>query len=79
MTARLGTVPTTAERVEWLEQQLADALARIAVLEARGDVDDQADGPAPAALTPNWRPIKAAAPLAGYSESGIRVAMKRHT
>jgi hypothetical protein len=72
MTAQLGTVPTTAERVELLEEQLADALARIAAPEARGDVDDQIDGAAPTALPPNWKPLPEAAKLAGFSWSGMR-------
>jgi hypothetical protein len=79
MTAQLGTVPTTAERVELLEQQLADALARIAALESARDVDDQVDGSAPTALpSPPWFPIKKAAALVGYSEPGLRKAIRRH-
>jgi hypothetical protein len=78
MTARLGTVPTTAERVETLEHQLADALVRITALEASRDADDAIDGPAPPLLPPNWKPLKRAAPLVGYSEPGLRKAMKRH-
>jgi hypothetical protein len=76
MTARLGTVPTTAERVELLERQLAEALERIAVLESARDVDEQIDGAAPVLLGPSWRPIKAAAALVGYSESALRKASK---
>jgi hypothetical protein len=77
MTARLGTVPTTAERVELLEHLLAEALARIEVLESGRDVDDAIDGPAsPPLPSPPWFPIKAAAALVGYSESALRKASK---
>jgi hypothetical protein len=69
---RLGEVPTLAERVELLEHRLAEALARIEVLESARDADDQADGAAPAPLPVNWQPLKKAAAIAGYSWSGLR-------
>jgi hypothetical protein len=72
MTARLGTVPTIGDRVLQLEHQLAEALARIAVLEARGDAEDAVDGPAPQPLPPSWKPIKAASALVGYSPTMLR-------
>lgn len=72
MTARLGSVPTWPERVLVLEQQLAEALAQIAVLEARADADDALDGLAPSALPANWVPLRKAAAAAGYSWSGLR-------
>jgi hypothetical protein len=56
-----------------------EVLARIAALEARADADDSLDGPAPQPLPPNWVPIKAAAPLVGFSESGLRKAKDHHT
>jgi hypothetical protein len=83
---RLGETPTLVERVLMLERIVAEQAeviaaqgTRISAIESARDVDDQVDGPAPAALPPNWRPIKVAAPLVGYSESGLRAAMKRHT
>jgi hypothetical protein len=81
MTARIGTVPTTAERVELLERLLAEALARIEVLEDQlvHQAHEDEDGPAPAVLPPNWKPLKQAAPIVGYSEPGLRKAMRRHT
>jgi hypothetical protein len=76
---RLGEVPTLAERLATLERVVAEQAelmsthqARIAVLEARGDVDEQLDGAAPAQLPPNWQPLKKAAAIAGYSWSGLR-------
>jgi hypothetical protein len=78
MTTRLGTVPTMAERMALVEHQLAEAWARIGVLEAKGDAEDAVDGPGPGELSSSWRPIKSAAAAVGYSESGLRAAMKRH-
>jgi hypothetical protein len=75
---RLGTTPTLAERIDRLEHQLAEAMARIAALESARDADDQTDGPAPEALSSSWRPIKAAAEQVGYTESGLRAARRRH-
>jgi hypothetical protein len=74
---RFGEMPTMAERVLVLERQLADALVRITALEASHDADDQIDGAAPVALSPNWKPLKRAAALVGYSEPGLRKAVKR--
>ena len=68
----LCSVPTMAERVLVLEQQRAEALARIAALEAAGDARDQVDGPAPRPLAPSWKPIKAASALVGYSPTMLR-------
>jgi hypothetical protein len=73
---RLGEVPTTAERLLVVERLLAEALARIEVLEAARDVDDAIDGPAPTPLSSSWKPIKTAAALVGYSESALRKASK---
>jgi hypothetical protein len=75
---RLGTTPTLAERMLMLERLVADQAERIAVLERARDAVDQIDGPTPAPLPPNWKPIKTAAELVGYSESGLRKAIKRH-
>jgi hypothetical protein len=83
-TARIGERPTVREdldRALALIAEQADVIAahqvRIAALEARGDADDQIDGPAPAALpSPPWVPIKTAATLVGYSESALRKASK---
>jgi hypothetical protein len=75
---RFGERPTTAERVDLLEHQLAEALARIAALEARGDADDQIDGVAPAPLPPQWQPLKAACAVAGFSPSGLRKRIATH-
>jgi hypothetical protein len=86
VTARLGTAPTMREDLDRaldLIAKQADVIAalagRIEVLEAARDVDDQVDGSTPQALPPNWRPIKKAAPIVGYSEPGLRKAMRRHT
>jgi hypothetical protein len=68
---RLGEVPTLAERLATLERVVAEQVAKIAALEARADADDQLDGSAPSPLPPNWIPIKAAAPVAGFSQSGF--------
>jgi hypothetical protein len=75
---RLGERPTTAERVDLLEHQLAEALARIEALESARDADDQVDGPVPQTLPPNWVPIKKAAARVGRSESALLKAIKRH-
>jgi hypothetical protein len=61
--ARFGEDPTMAERL----------------LVAARDVDDQVDGQVPRPLpSPPWFPIKTAAALVGYSEPGLRKAIKRH-
>jgi hypothetical protein len=78
LTPRLGEVPTTAERLLVVERLLAEALARIEVLEAARDADDAVDGPAPQALPPNWVSIKVAAAFVGRSESALLKAIKRH-
>jgi hypothetical protein len=75
---RFGEGPTSAERLDVVEKALAEALARIAVLESARDVAEEADGPVPGRLPPNWKPIKAAASQVGYSEAGLRKAIKRH-
>jgi hypothetical protein len=75
---RLGSVPNLAERMLVLERALAAALARIDVLEAANDAVDMVDGPVPAALPPQWHPVKVAALQVGYSEPGLRKAIKRH-
>jgi hypothetical protein len=84
VTTRLGTGPTLREDLDRAlgliaEQavQIAEQALRIAALEAGRDADDQVDGPTPAPLPPNWKPIKTAAELVGYSESGLRKAIKR--
>jgi hypothetical protein len=85
MTAALGTVPTTAERVSVLERlavEQAEVIAalteRIAVLEDQLVAAGDEDGPTPQPLPPNWKPIKAAAALVGRSESALLKAIKRH-
>jgi hypothetical protein len=75
----LGTVPTLVERLAALEHQLAEALARIAALEVGRAAAEEEDGPSPQASSSQWRPIKAAAALVGFSESGLRAAIRRHT
>jgi hypothetical protein len=76
----LGTVPTMAERMALVEHRLAEALERIAVLDQLVvQHHEDEDGPAPAPLASSWRPLKAAAALVGYSESGLRAAIRRHT
>jgi hypothetical protein len=77
-TARLGTAPTMREDLDRALALVAALSERVSVLEAARDVDDQVDGPAPAPLPPNWKPIKLAAPIVGYSESGLRKAIRRH-
>lgn len=72
----LGTVPTMAERVLVLERLVAEQAEQIRRLLARADADDQIDGSAPQPLPPNWKPIKAASALVGYSESALRKASK---
>jgi hypothetical protein len=75
---RLGEVPTLAERVELLEHHLAEALARISALEDQRGATAEEDGSAPQPLPANWRPIKQAAAIVGYSEPGLRKAIRRH-
>jgi hypothetical protein len=76
MTARLGTVPALREDLDRALTLIAALTERIEVLESARDVDDQVDGPAPQPLPPNWKPIKAAAAVVGYSESALRKASK---
>jgi hypothetical protein len=76
MTARLGTVPSLREDLDRALALIAALTERIEVLESARDVDDQVDGPTPTPLPPNWKPIKAAAALVGYSESALRKASK---
>jgi hypothetical protein len=74
---RLGEGPTLAERLLVLEHVVAELLAWKAeheAEEAKGE-DGEPLSPLP---SPPWVPIKAAAPAVGYSESGLRAAMKRH-
>jgi hypothetical protein len=71
MTARLGTVLTIAERVELLEHRLAEALARISVLEdvpKSGDVSAEDGSPRPPG---RWLKMKPAVKVTGYSRSGL--------
>jgi hypothetical protein len=75
---RLGTVPTLAEHMLVLEKALAALTERLDALESARDAVNGIDGPAPVALPPNWHRIKQAAALVGYSEPGLRKAIKRH-
>lgn len=76
MTARLGTTPTMREDLDRALALIAALTERIAAIEAKGDADDHLDGPAPQPLPPNWKPIKVASALVGYSESALRKASK---
>jgi hypothetical protein len=88
-TARLlGEAPTTAEIVAMLQgqvvelqqavatqaAQIAAQAATISTLVARTEAEDQLDGPVPQPLPSNWKPIKAAAEVVGYSPSALRKA-----
>jgi hypothetical protein len=82
---RLGEMPTLAERIAALERvvaeqaaQITEQMKRIAALEARGEVEDQVDGPAPRPLSSNWKPLRQAAAMAGYSWSGLRKKIMTH-
>jgi hypothetical protein len=75
---RLGTTPTLREDLDRALDLIAVLTERIAVLESARDVDDAIDGTAPEPLPASWVPIKAAAPQVGYSEAGLRKAIKRH-
>jgi hypothetical protein len=85
MTAALGTVPTLAERLATLERVVAEQAAVIAAHQARIVVledhllqQEGEDGPAPAPLPPNWKPLKQAAALSGFSWSGLRKRIDMH-
>jgi hypothetical protein len=69
---RLGTTPTLREDLDRALGLLAEALARIAALEARADADDAIDGDVPQPLPPNWKPLKRAVEISGYSASALR-------
>jgi hypothetical protein len=79
----LGTTPTPVERLAALERVVAEQAEAIAAYEVRiTALEDQIahqeeDGPAPVRLPSSWHPVKAAAPLAGFSESGLRKRIDR--
>jgi hypothetical protein len=77
LTPRLGEGPTSAERIDRLERVVAELLAWKAEHEAK-EANGEDGEPSPPLPSPPWFPIKAAAPAVGYSESGLRAAMKRH-
>jgi hypothetical protein len=73
----LGEDPTAREVAEQalaenaaLREVVAKLIARVEVLEKADDIDE--DGPAPRPLPPNWKPLKRAAELSGYSPSALR-------
>jgi hypothetical protein len=74
---RFGEGPTTAERVAVLERIVAELLAWKAEHEAEEAKGEDGE-PSPPLPSPPWFPIKAAAPAVGYSESGLRAAIRRH-
>jgi hypothetical protein len=69
---RLGASPTLREDLDRALALIAALTERVAVLEARGEADDQLDGPAPQPLPPSWKPLKQAAAISGYSSSALR-------
>lgn len=77
-TRRLGTTPTMREDLDRALGLIAALTERIATLEARGDADDAVDGPGPQPLPPNWAPLKQAAAISGFSESGLRKLRAPH-
>ena len=79
MTARLGATPTVREELDKALALIAVLAERIEVIEGQLAAQGDEDGPAPAPLASSWVPIKAAAPAVGYTEFGLRAAMKRHT
>jgi hypothetical protein len=75
---RLGEIPTLAERLAALERVVAELLTWKAEHEAK-EANCEDGEPSPPLPSPPWFPIKKAAALVGYSEAGLRKAIKRHT
>jgi hypothetical protein len=84
---RFGEGPTARDIAEKAMAQaaelrvlLAEILARIVALEdqlvAAGDEDGPAPQPLP--LPPNWKPLKQAVALSGFSSSGLRKLRAPH-
>lgn len=79
---QFGTTPTTAERVLQLERQVVEQGRTIAALQLRLEVLERAAGAAdedgrPEPLGESWKPIKEAAAILGFSQSGLRKHLKR--
>jgi hypothetical protein len=77
MTARLGATSTVREELDKALALIAVLAERIEAIEGQLAAQGDEDGPAPAPLASSWVPIKAAAALAGFSESGLRKRIDR--
>jgi hypothetical protein len=78
-TARLGAAPTMREDLDRALALLAGQAeviaaqgARISALEDQLVAAGDEDGPSPQPLPPQWKPIKAASALVGYSPTMLR-------
>jgi hypothetical protein len=79
-TAReFGSGPTTRDLVDKLIVENADLRRAVTELSRRIEVLEEHggdDGRAPPPLSPNWRPVREAAALLGFSQSGLRKHLK---